>query len=138
LHIEEKSSNVLDIIAPLSEFNATNLTRERTDTIKEQLNNDPKYMDKMFFQLTKTLDESEEENEDVINPVEDFGIAIVANLDPKETIVDVTQNESEDVTETIDAKQNGLEDVTEDGANKNEIEEVIDPYLKKKRGKKKK
>ena len=61
LHIEEKLSNVLDTIAPLSEFNATNLTRERTDTIKEQLNNDPKYMDKMFFQLTKTLDESEEE-----------------------------------------------------------------------------
>ena len=87
LHIEEKLSNVLDTIAPLSEFNATNLTRERTDTIKEQLNNDPKYMDKMFFQLTKTLDESEEEkekveHEDVINPVEDFGVAIVADIDP--------------------------------------------------------
>ena len=143
LHIEEKLSNVLDTIAPLSEFNATNLTRERTDTIKEQLNNDPKYMDKMFFQLTKTLDESEEEkekveHEDVINPVEDFGVAIVADIDPidktigkkKETISDATQNESED----IDAKQN----VTEDDTNKNEIEEAIDPYLKKKRGKKKK
>ena len=147
LHIEEKLSNVLDTIAPLSEFNATNLTRERTDTIKEQLNNDPKYMDKMFFQLTKTLDESEEEkekveHEDVINPVEDFGVAIVADIDPidktigkkKETISDATQNESED----IDAKQNVTEDVIEDDTNKNEIEEAIDPYLKKKRGKKKK
>ena len=147
LHIEEKLSNVLDTIAPLSEFNTTNLTRERTDTIKEQLNNDPKYMDKMFFQLTKTLDESEEEkekgeHEDVINPVEDFGVAIVADIDPidktigkkKETISDATQNESED----IDAKQNVTEDVIEDDTNKNEIEEAIDPYLKKKRGKKKK
>jgi hypothetical protein len=147
LHIEEKLSNVLDTIAPLSEFNATNLTRERTDTIKEQLNNDPKYMDKMFFQLTKTLDESEEEkekveHEDVINPVEDFGVAIVADIDPidktigkkKETISDATQNESE----YIDAKQNVTEDVIEDDTNKNEIEEAIDPYLKKKRGKKKK
>jgi hypothetical protein len=147
LHIEEKSSNVLDTIAPLSEFNSTNLTRERTDTIKEQLNNDPKYMDKMFFQLTKTLDESEEEkengeHEDVINPVEDFGVAIVANLDPidetivkkKENISDETQSGSED----IDAKQNVTEDVIEDDTNKNEIEEAIDPYLKKKRGKKKK
>ena len=147
LHIEEKLSNVLDTIAPLSEFNATNLTRERTDTIKEQLNNDTKYMDKMFFQLTKTLDESEEEkekveHEDVINPVEDFGVAIVADIDPidktigkkKETISDATQNESE----YIDAKQNVTEDVIEDDTNKNEIEEAIDPYLKKKRGKKKK
>ena len=147
LHIEERSPNILDTIAPLSEFNATNLTRERTDTIKEQLNNDPKYMDKMFFQLTKTLDESEEEkekveHEDVINPVEDFGVAIVADIDPidktigkkKETISDATQNESED----IDAKQNVTEDVIEDDTNKNEIEEAIDPYLKKKRGKKKK
>ena len=147
LHIEERSPNILDTIAPLSEFNATNLTRERTDTIKEQLNNDPKYMDKMFFQLTKTLDESEEEkekveHEDVINPVEDFGVAIVADIDPidktigkkKETISDATQNESE----YIDAKQNVTEDVIEDDTNKNEIEEAIDPYLKKKRGKKKK
>ena len=147
LHIEERSPNILDTIAPLSEFNATNLTRERTDTIKEQLNNDPKYMDKMFFQLTKTLDESEEEkekgeHEDVINPVEDFGVAIVADIDPidktigkkKETISEATQNESED----IDAKQNVTEDVIEDDTNKNEIEEAIDPYLKKKRGKKKK
>ena len=139
LHIEEKLSNVLDTIAPLSEFNATNLTRERTDTIKEQLNNDPKYMDKMFFQLTKTLDESEEEkekveHEDVINPVEDFGVAIVADIDPidktigkkKETISDATQNESED----IDAKQNVTEDVIEDDTNKNEIEEAISIYEK--------
>ena len=101
----------------------------------------------MFFQLTKTLDESEEEkekveHEDVINPVEDFGVAIVADIDPidktigkkKETISDATQNESED----IDAKQNVTEDVIEDDTNKNEIEEAIDPYLKKKRGKKKK
>lgn len=145
LHIEEKTSNVLDTIAPLSEFNATNLTRERTDSIKEQLNNDPKYMDKMFFQLTKTLDESDEEKEEkekeekekeeVINPIEDFGVAIVANLDPidetirekKETIGDVMQNGSEDI-----------DDVIEDAINKNEVEEAIDPYLKKKRGKKKK
>jgi hypothetical protein len=147
LHIEEKSSNVLDTIAPLSEFNSTNLTRERTDTIKEQLNNDPKYMDKMFFQLTKTLDESEEEkgngeHEDVINPVEDFGVAIVADIDPidetivkkKETISNGTQNGTED----IDVIKDVIEDVIEDDTNKNEIEEAIDPYLKKKRGKKKK
>ena len=161
LHIEERS-RVLDTIAPLSEFNATNLTRERTDTIKEQLNNDPKYMDKMFFELTKTLDESDdekavreekeeneknEENEkkeekEDINQVENFGVAIVPDLDSidetigkkKETISDVAQNGSEN----IDVTQNGLEDGIEDDTNNKEIDEAIEPFLKKKRGKKKK
>jgi hypothetical protein len=156
LHIDEKSTNILDTIAPLSDFNATNLTRERADTIKEQLNNDPKYMDKMFFQLTKTLDESDDEKEKEKEkedeekyedneeekeeePDDDnFGVAIVADLDDinepigkkKETIGDLQQNTSED----IDVKPDESECVAE--GNKNE--KAIEPFLKKKRGKKKK
>ena len=144
LHIEEKKTNILDTIAPLSDFNATNLTRERADTINEQLSNDPKLMDKMFFQLTKTFDESDEEKEkekeDHIND-DDFGVAIVADLDAihepigkkKETISNAMQNESED----IDVKSNDNEGFVENASNEQEVKQAVEPFLKKKRGKKK-
>jgi hypothetical protein len=142
LHIEEKPPSVLDNIAPLSEFNATNLTRERTDTINEQLSNDPKLMDKMFFELTKTLGESDEEKEvkeeSTEEEEEEFGVAFVDELDEtigkkKETISDPMQNISEDT----DVKQNDIEGALEDVSKDNQIKQSIEPFLKKKRGKKK-
>jgi hypothetical protein len=140
LHIEEKSPSVLDNIAPLSEFNATNLTRERTDTIKEQLNNDPKYMDKMFFELTKTFEDTVEEPveetvEETVEEEEEFGVAFVDEIDEttgkkKETINDILQNEPNNANVQLEGENCVTE---EEDKNKSEIE----PYLKKKRGKKK-
>jgi hypothetical protein len=151
LHIEEKSQSILDNIAPLSEFNATNLTRERTDTINEQLSNDPKLMDKMFFELTKTLGESDEEKEVKEEELkeeeeeEEFGVAFVDEVDEtigkkKETINNTLQNEPN--SENVQLEEENCVTV-EEGINKTEpviepaIEQAIEPYLKKKRGKKK-
>ena len=160
LHIEEKPPSILDNIAPLSEFNATNLTRERTDTINEQLSNDPKLMDKMFFELTKTLGESDEENEVKEEPKEEepkeeepkeeeeeeedeeeFGVAFVDEVDEtigkkKETINNTLQNEPNIANVQLE-EENCV--TVEEKINKTEqaIEKEIEPYLKKKRGKKK-
>jgi len=146
LHIEEKPPSILDNIAPLSEFNATNLTRERTDTINEQLSNDPKLMDKMFFELTKTFEEPVEDTvENIVETVqeeEDFGVAFVDEVDEtigkkKETINNTLQNEPNNVNLQLE-EENCV--TVEEGINNTEpaIEQAIEPYLKKKRGKKNK
>jgi hypothetical protein len=60
LIIEEKlpiNNTNIESNIPLTEFNITNLTRERSDTINEQLKQDPKYLSKMFDKLSETLDE---------------------------------------------------------------------------------
>ena len=60
LIIEEKlpiNNTNIESNMPLTEFNITTLTRERSDTINEQLKKDPAYLSKMFDQLSKTLDE---------------------------------------------------------------------------------
>jgi len=47
------------IVADLSEVNIATITRERSETISKQLNEDPKMVSKMFDELTKTFDEDE-------------------------------------------------------------------------------
>jgi len=63
LHIDEKEDDIVNLNEIITEFNSTNLTRERTETINENLKNDPNYMNKMFDQLTKNFDDSEEPKE---------------------------------------------------------------------------
>ena len=64
LSISETSSELPEaeaeaIVADLSEVNIATITRERSETISKQLNEDPKMVSKMFDELTKTFDEEE-------------------------------------------------------------------------------
>ena len=47
------------ISTELNEANIASISRERSETISEQLNNDPKLVSKMFDELTKTFDDDE-------------------------------------------------------------------------------
>ena len=80
LHIDEKEYEIVTLNNSIPEFN---LTRERTATITEQLNNDPDLMNRMFDQLTKTFDDSEAQYESNAIDIDDdeFGIDIVPELD---------------------------------------------------------
>jgi hypothetical protein len=100
-------------------------------------------MDKMFFELTKTFEDTVEDTvEDIVETVEEeeeFGVAFVDEIDEtigkkKETINNTLQNEP-----NIANLQLEEEKIVEEGINKTEpeIEQAIEPYLKKKRGKKK-
>ena len=146
----------------LTEFNIANLTRERTATINDELQKDPKYMDKMFEQLTKTIDEPEVETKAVNDIIEDnvnFGVESIHDelieLAPVFSEIIGKKKETMDDTLTNNLKENSKADVYEcvagEGANKiganeneNENEMItndpdLDPNLtKKKRGKKKK
>ena len=64
LSISETSSDLPEaeaeaIVADLSEVNIATITRERSETISKQLNEDPKMVSKMFDELTKTFDADE-------------------------------------------------------------------------------
>jgi hypothetical protein len=64
LSISETSSELPEaeaeaIVADLSEVNIATISRERSETISKQLNEDPKMVSKMFDELTKTFDEDE-------------------------------------------------------------------------------
>ena len=108
LRIDEKEYDIVTLNNSIPEFN---LTRERTETITEQLNNDPDLMNKMFDQLTKTFDNSEEpEGKYELNAIDidddDFGIEVVPEIDnnyeatgkKKETIGNNTKEEQENNT----------------------------------------
>jgi hypothetical protein len=140
----------------LTEFNIANLTRERTATINDELQKDPKYMDKMFDQLTKTLDEPEihvsKNNKDAslekfINPIEyeldetdeaeeAFGVAIVdeevEEIGKKKESINVPQNDDENNSRQED------DDVELDDGNLNKLLPLDAISNKKKRKPKKK
>lgn len=64
LSISETSSDLPEaeaeaIVADLSEVNIATISRERSETISKQLNEDPKMVTKMFDELTKTFDADE-------------------------------------------------------------------------------
>ena len=64
LAISETSSDLPEaeaeaIVADLSEVNIAAISRERSETISKQLNEDPKMVTKMFDELTKTFDAEE-------------------------------------------------------------------------------
>ena len=64
LSISETSSELPEaeaeaIVADLSEVNIATITRERSETISKQLNEDPRMVSKMIDELTKTFDEDE-------------------------------------------------------------------------------
>ena len=64
LSISETSSDLPEaeaeaIVADLSEVNIATISRERSETISKQLNEDPKMVSKMFDELTKTFDAEE-------------------------------------------------------------------------------
>lgn len=64
LAISETSSDLPEaeaeaIVADLSEVNIAAISRERSETISKQLNEDPKMVTKMFDELTKTFDADE-------------------------------------------------------------------------------
>ena len=135
LHIDEKEYEIVTLNNSIPEFN---LTRERTATITEQLNNDPDLMNRMFDQLTKTFDDSEAQYESNAIDIDDdeFGIDIVPELDinyeatgkKKETIGDKTKEESENNTK---GKQE------EDDAEIVNTPAVPEQKINKKKGKKK-
>ena len=145
----------------LTEFNIANLTRERTATINDELQKDPKYMDKMFDQLTKTLDEPDirvsNHNKDAslekfINPIEyelneideaeeAFGVAMVEEeeeeeeeeeIGKKKESINVPQNDDENNSKQED------DDVELDDGNLNKLLPLDAISNKKKRKPKKK
>ena len=135
LHIDEKEYDIVTLNNSIPELN---LTRERTATITEQLNNDPDLMNRMFDQLTKTFDDSEAQYESNAIDIDDdeFGVENVAEIDnnyeatgkKKETIGDKTKEESENNTK---GKQE------EDDAEDVNTPAVPEQKLNKKKGKKK-
>ena len=155
LHIEEKgqTNNTIPVIL---EFNSTNLTRERSETISTQLQNDPKLMDKMFEQLTKTIDEPEVKMKEVNDIIDDniddnvnFGVEVIHDelIELAPVFSDIIGKKKETIDNTLtnilgeNVKQGSYEYGAEDVINKNEVEEAIDPapnFNKKKRGNKKK
>jgi len=158
LHIDENEYDLVTLNNSLTDFNSTNLTRERKDTITEQLSNDPNLMNKMFDQLTKTFDNSEEPKEEVKEErksesnvfdihdddddddgdEEDFGLAIVPDIDceviekKKETIDDLEKNLLEQLNE-----ENTKEKLDVDVEDTNKQAAPDQKTNKKKRGKKK-
>ena len=134
LHIDEKEYDIVTLNNSIPELN---MTRERTATITEQLNNDPDLMNRMFDQLTKTFDDSEAQYESNAIDIDDdeFGVENVAEIDnnyeatgkKKETIGDKTKEESENNTK---GKQ-------EDDAEIVNTPAVSEQKINKKRGKKK-
>ena len=135
LHIDEKEYDIVTLNNSIPELN---MTRERTATITEQLNNDPDLMNRMFDQLTKTFDDSEAQYESNAIDIDDdeFGVENVAEIDnnyeatgkKKETIGDKTKEESENNTK---GKQE------EDDAEDVNTPAVPEQKLNKKKGKKK-
>jgi hypothetical protein len=150
LHIDEKEYDLVTLNNSVTEFNSTNLTRERKDTINEQLSNDPDLMNKMFDQLTKSLDSPDEHNDEVkeerksesnVVDIDDdddnnFGVAIVPDIDceatekKKETIDDQENNLLEQSNEENEKPDVDVEDTNKQAAPDQKIN-------KKKRGKKK-
>lgn len=150
LHIDEKEYDLVTLNNSVTEFNSTNLTRERKDTINEQLSNDPDLINKMFDQLTKSLDSPDEHNEEVkeerksesnafdIDDDDDnnFGVAIVPDIDceatekKKETIDDQENNLLEQSNEENEKPDVDVEDTNKQAAPDQKTN-------KKKRGKKK-
>jgi hypothetical protein len=145
----------------LTEFNIANLTRERTATINDELQKDPKYMDKMFEQLTKTLDEPEihvsKNNKDAslekfINPLEyeldeideveeSFGVAFVEEEEELELEIELgKKKESINVPQNDDENNSRQEDdnVELDDGNLNKLLPLDAISNKKKRKPKKK
>ena len=139
LHIDEKEYDLVTLNNSVNDFNSTNLTRERKDTINEQLSNDPDLMNKMFDQLTKSLDSPDEHNEEVKEErksesnvfdihddddgdEEDFGLAIVPDIDceviekKKETIDDLENNLLEQSNAENEKPEENVEDTNKQAA----------------------
>ena len=151
LHIDEKEYDIVTLNNSIPEFNSTNLTRERTETINEQLSSDPDLMNKMFDQLTKTFDDSEDPKEEELkeeseikyelNDIDDddnFGVETVAEIDvvsepaekKKETIENNVLEQDDNAKEKPDEDEDEDEIVNKPAAPDQKIN-------KKRRGKKK-
>lgn len=139
LHIDEKEYDLVTLNNSVNDFNSTNLTRERKDTINEQLSNDPDLMNKMFDQLTKSLDSPDEHidevkeerksesnvfdiHDDDDGDEEDFGLAIVPDIDceviekKKETIDDLENNLLEQSNAENEKPEENVEDTNKQAA----------------------
>jgi hypothetical protein len=136
LHIDEKEYDLVTLNNSVNDFNSTNLTRERKDTINEQLSNDPDLMNKMFDQLTKSLDSPDEHNEEVKEEIKsesnvfdidndddnNFGVAIVPDIDceatgkKKETVDDLENNLLEQSNAENEKPEENVEDTNKQSA----------------------
>jgi hypothetical protein len=78
----------------LNEVNIASISRERSETISAQLNNDPKLVSKMFDELTKTFDDDEK----VLKRSPKKSVKKVVQVEEKEEIeVQVQEKEKEEV-----------------------------------------
>jgi hypothetical protein len=158
LQIDEKEYEIVTLNNSINDFNSTNLTRERKETINEQLSNDPDLMNKMFDQLTKSLDSPDEHNEEVKEERksesnifdidvdvdvdidaddndDNFGLAIVPEIDNN---YDAIEKKKETITDTSKEPENNTnEKPDEDVENTNKLAAPDQKTNKKKRGKKK-
>ena len=81
LHIEEKQPDSNDKILPLTEDNVMNLSHEVIQTISDQLSNDPKYMEKMIDELTKTIEEPLVKDDPIVVNDEEPVVVIINDVD---------------------------------------------------------
>ena len=106
------------ISTELNEANIGSISRERSETISAQLNNDPKLVSKMFDELTKTFDDDEK----------------VLKRSPKKSVkkpvlVEETEQkveEKEDIEVQVEEKEEKVEEKEEKVEEKEEIEVQVE------------
>ena len=102
LAISETSSDLPEaeaeaIVADLSEVNIAAISRERSETISKQLNEDPKMVTKMFDELTKTFDAEEKES---VKSTSSKGSRKSTASKKSSTIISAVKSENEEEAKT--------------------------------------
>ena len=145
LSISETSSELPEaeaeaIVADLSEVNIATISRERSETISKQLNEDPKMVSKMFDELTKTFDEDEKAS---VKSTSTKG-SRKSTASKKSAVKEPNTNEVASVEEAVEeaTKEQNTNEAAVDEVEEMEEPEVKNPSnnatnKKKKKGKKK-
>ena len=109
LTISETNSEDLsdkDINTELNEVNIASISRERSATISEQLNKDPKLVSKMFDELTKTFDDEESVSKKIVRKASKSSLQVT-----EETVAVTIKEETVSEETTIVAiKEENLEE----------------------------
>jgi hypothetical protein len=132
LAISETSSDLPEaeaeaIVADLSEVNIATISRERSETISKQLNEDPKMVSKMFDELTKTFDDEDKQSVKSVSSkgsrksVKKEQTIIPLNPVIDETVIDETVIDETVIDETVNEEQEQeLDEPSETKLNNNE------------------
>uniref|UniRef100_A0A6C0I8E0 Uncharacterized protein n=1 Tax=viral metagenome TaxID=1070528 RepID=A0A6C0I8E0_9ZZZZ len=135
LVISESSSEISEVdavLANLSEDNIAAITRERSETISKQLNEDPKMVTKMFDELTKTFEG--DDNESVKS--NDSKGSRKGSVDIKKIVEDKEEIKEEVKPEVVSETSDIIDDMLND-VNLNNPNPENNANKKKRKGKKK-